>query len=195
MIYNHGINDMPYGWISKNELNKKIYKTWSHMLERCYSERLHKIRPTYIGCTVCDRWLKLSNFVKDVKHIDGYNEELFLNGKLSLDKDIKSDNKNKTYCLYECMFVSISDNVRQSIKHNKNFCGNENRKNNKKNNLTGNHTKAKRVAQYNKDMELIKIWNCIRDVERELKIANGHITYCCQGKRKSAGGFIWRYVD
>ena len=44
-------------------------------------------------------------------------------------------------------------------------------------------------------MEFIKEWECIRDVERELKIANQNISKCCRKKRKTAGGFIWRYKE
>ena len=33
------------------------------------------------------------------------------------------------------------------------------------------------------------------DVERELGIAHNSISACCRGKRKSAGDFIWRYLE
>lgn len=55
--------------------------------------------------------------------------------------------------------------------------------------------RAKKVAQYNKDNELIKVWDYIKLAEEELGINHSHISDCCNGKRKTAGGFIWRYVD
>ena len=58
-----------------------------------------------------------------------------------------------------------------------------------------NNTAAKRVAQYDKQGNLIKIWDCSMDIQRELEIAQGNICNCCKGKRKSAGGFVWRYAE
>lgn len=53
-----------------------------------------------------------------------------------------------------------------------------------------------RVGQYTLEGELIKEWGCINDVERELNISHAHIIGCCKGYKykKSAGGFIWRYL-
>lgn len=53
----------------------------------------------------------------------------------------------------------------------------------------------KKVNQYDKDNNFIKEWNGIKEVEEVLKINNGNISECCRGKRKTAGGFIWRYVN
>ena len=116
MVYNIGTNDMPRCWTVDNEWNHKVYQTWFHMIQRCYSEKSLKRNPTYKNCTVCNRWLRLSNFVEDFKLIDGYDEELFLNIKLELDKDIKSNGKNKEYSLNNCMLVSHKKNTKQAIK-------------------------------------------------------------------------------
>ena len=58
-----------------------------------------------------------------------------------------------------------------------------------------NHPRAKRVAQYDKQGNLIKIWDCIAQIEEELGIAHTHISNCCRGKGKSAGGYIWKYSE
>ena len=116
MVEGKGINDMPKGWRLENEKNRRIYKTWSNMLCRCYSKKYHEKRPTYKNCNVCDRWLLLSNFIKDFKLIDGYDEEKFLNGELELDKDIKSNGQNKEYSLENCILVNQSENTKQAIK-------------------------------------------------------------------------------
>lgn len=50
------------------------------------------------------------------------------------------------------------------------------------------------VNQYSSDRsKLIKRWGSIADVERELKIPHSNISKVCRGKRKTAGGFYWRY--
>lgn len=44
-------------------------------------------------------------------------------------------------------------------------------------------------------IEMNKIFGSVHEVERELGINNSHISMCCNGKRKSAGNYHWRYVD
>ena len=57
------------------------------------------------------------------------------------------------------------------------------------------HHKAptKPIIQYTKEGEFIREWTSASEVKRVLGIAQSHISSCCQGKRKSAGGFVWRY--
>lgn len=56
-----------------------------------------------------------------------------------------------------------------------------------------NHPRAKRVAQYDLNGNLIKIWDYAKQAEEELGINHCNISMCCKCKRKSAGGFIWKY--
>ena len=49
----------------------------------------------------------------------------------------------------------------------------------------------KKVFQYDLKNNFIKEWNSITEVQNNLKIH--HISDCCNGKRKTAGGFIWRF--
>ena len=41
---------------------------------------------------------------------------------------------------------------------------------------------------------IIREWSSMIDVERELGIDHTKICNCCKGKRKSTGGFIWKYA-
>lgn len=52
---------------------------------------------------------------------------------------------------------------------------------------------SKKIAQYTLDGRLVKIWDSMMDIERELGYAAGHICRCCKGQRKTAYGFIWKY--
>lgn len=52
---------------------------------------------------------------------------------------------------------------------------------------------AKPVLQYDINNNLIKEWPSITDAEETLHL--GSISKCCQFKRKSCGGFIWRYKE
>lgn len=49
------------------------------------------------------------------------------------------------------------------------------------------------VAQIDrKTNEVIKVYTSRLEAERETGIDNGHISKCCLGKRRSAGGYEWR---
>ncbi len=200
MVCGNGINDMRKGWTVENEWNKRIYEKWRAMLKRCYSEKYHEKSPTYKDCTVCQRWLLLSNFVDDFKLIDGYDEEKFLNGELVLDKDIKSNGANKEYSLENCMLVSTAENAKQSNK-TMDYTQQQGE----------NNSRSIKICQYNKETyELIKIWNSSRDIQRELGISHSNIGQCCKfwemncnkeewfkicknRPQKTAGGYIWKY--
>ena len=55
-----------------------------------------------------------------------------------------------------------------------------------------NHPASKEVNQYTTNGVFIKHWDCLSDVERELNIKVTHITACCNGRQKTAGGYIWK---
>ena len=55
--------------------------------------------------------------------------------------------------------------------------------------------RAEKIAQYALDGRLIAIWeNCI-SVKNELGYHQTSIWECCEGKRHTAYGFIWRYAS
>jgi hypothetical protein len=95
LVLGFGINDSehPIKHGSKEEL---IYKTWTSMIRRCYSDKYHKSKPTYIGCSVCDEWKYFSNFEKWFN--ENYKEGF------ALDKDILIQG-NKIYSPQTCCFV------------------------------------------------------------------------------------------
>lgn len=84
-----GVNDMgseyPY-----------MLGKWSGMIYRVYSPNAHKKAPTYIGCSVSERWLRRSGF-KDW-FLDNYIEGW------QLDKDLLVPG-NKIYSEETCCFV------------------------------------------------------------------------------------------
>lgn len=53
-----------------------------------------------------------------------------------------------------------------------------------------------RVAMIDKSTgQIICVFPSITDAERETGINNPHICSCCKGRRKTAGGYIWKYAD
>ena len=225
MVCGHGVNDMQRGWRTENNWNKKVYEKWKGMLTRCYSEKYHEKQPTYIGCYVCDNWLLLSNFIRDFKLIDGYDEEKFLNGELELDKDIKTNGVNKEYSLENCMLVSKSENSIQSNKtmdysflffltgENNPMYGRKGENASMYGRTGKNNPCSIKIQQYDKQThELIKVWDSIMDIKRKLGINESHIVACCkfwkigcskeewfkthkEYPRKSCGGYIFKYAE
>ena len=54
---------------------------------------------------------------------------------------------------------------------------------------------AKVVEQYDKNLKFIKEWPSIQDAANTLNIDDGSISECALHKRRSAGGFIWKYKE
>lgn len=58
----------------------------------------------------------------------------------------------------------------------------------------GIHFEGKEVIQFDKNMNYINSYKSISLAQCETSVSSGHICECCKGKRKSAGGYIWRYA-
>lgn len=52
---------------------------------------------------------------------------------------------------------------------------------------------TKFILQFSKTGELIAEYSSITEASRQTGCYKTHICACCKGKRKSVGGFIWRY--
>ena len=139
-----------------------------------------------------------------------------MNGELELDKDIKSNGKNKEYSLENCMFVSKQENIIQANrtrdysytsgknhhlykKHLDIETRNKIRKTIKEKELSKgkNNPKAKKVAQYDLDGNLIKIWNYAKEISESLDINYSTLKNKLQKRNKTQelNGFIWKYYE
>lgn len=110
-----GINDADYvvqrkettGYVGGKQKQKTVwvcpfYRTWKHMLERCYSDKLQDEYPTYKGCTVSDDWLTFSVFRSWME------KQNWKGGQL--DKDLLFEG-NKIYSAETCVFISPMANT------------------------------------------------------------------------------------
>ena len=114
LVHGVGINDADYAvteWetIEVNGRQKRrlvwyctYYRTWSNMLERCYSSKFQERCPTYKGCSVSEEWLLFSNFRSWMERQD-------FEGK-QLDKDLLFAG-NKVYSAGTCVFVTKAVNL------------------------------------------------------------------------------------
>ena len=59
----------------------------------------------------------------------------------------------------------------------------------------GAEAKKTKVAQYDLNDNLIAIYNSQREASEITKTCRSSITQCVNGKRKTAGGFKWKYYS
>lgn len=90
------------GYICKSNVDRNLYKVWSHMLERCYVTTCKEYR--YYGgagITVCNRWHNFACFIADAKQLLGWYYKSKDLGGYQLDKDhYRSKVYSPTTCLW-----------------------------------------------------------------------------------------------
>ena len=52
---------------------------------------------------------------------------------------------------------------------------------------------SKRVAQYDMNMNLIKIYPSANEAKRQTGFSQGHISEVCRGEKKQHKNYIWKY--
>jgi len=111
LVYGYGIydsDDKTQVLIDGKRMSRPMYSRWTHMIQRCHSDKFKKKNPTYSDCTICDEWLIFSNFESWVKSQDWIGKHL--------DKDLIVHG-NKRYCPEFCCF--IDERTNNLIKINK----------------------------------------------------------------------------
>lgn len=77
-VWGWGINDVNYTLQVKEIVGRRpdgrliqkgiwtcpYYQDWARMIQRSYSPKYQVKQPTYKGCTICEEWRYLSNFIK-----------------------------------------------------------------------------------------------------------------------------------
>lgn len=95
--------------------------------------------------------------------------------------------------------ASVSEEVRKilSISHKGQIPWNKGKKGiyseEYKLKLSNGRKDKKSILQYDLQGNIIKEWESIKSIERELNIANQNIIQCCKGKCKTIKGYVWKY--
>lgn len=108
LVYGVGINNKKHPAKIDGKQTKE-YQLWKNMLQRCYCQKSHVKKPTYIGCSVSDNFRSYSYFYEWCHNQIGFNSSNGLNN-WNLDKDILIPN-NKIYSEDACVFVPREVNV------------------------------------------------------------------------------------
>lgn len=156
--------------------HKRQYNVWYGMLERCYDPKCYAYRCYGMkGVRVCERWLIFENFLSDIKLIEGYDEDLFNDGLLYLDKDIKQIELNpsqKIYSLETCCFVQFEVNnlYRNYESRKKKFIA-----------ISPSGTKHSVIG--------------LKEFAKQNKLARQAISRCLNGEQKTHKGWTFYYKE
>ena len=101
---------------------------------------------------------------------DEIKQLMIRDGYWNMDRpSIDRKDNDENYNFKNCRFIELSENCIKDIK--------------------------KPVIQFDLDGNFIKEWESMSDVQRQIGIAVGNISMCCNRKAKSAGGFIWKFKE
>lgn len=191
----------------------RIYNVWHTMKERCYVPTQTSYK-NYggRGIKVCPEWQEFIPFM-EWSYANGYDENA-PRGQCTLDRI----DPNGDYCPENCRWVSMSvqannktDNVYLKYQGITDTLSNHARRIGISPVLAegrylkgmelsdvfrvGRVGEVKKVAQYDKDMNLIKIWSSCMEICDTLGFNMSNLRGCLSGHRKTTYGYIWKYYE
>lgn len=104
----YGVGIVGYGEYSPVK-DKRIYKIWKSVLQRCYNEAFKNSCPTYRDISICKEWLHFQNFAEWCCKQKGFDSKDGNGKSYQLDKDILVRG-NKIYSPETCCFVPTEIN-------------------------------------------------------------------------------------
>lgn len=162
-IYNIGIMDIDDG------TRHILYWRWVNMIGRCYSKNHCQYKSYGEKEYIVEEYLlRFSNYIKFVELLPNYNK-LKENPKMyQIDKDIKTNRKDKIYSRNTISIVSTEDNLKEE-----------------------NDFKRIKVFQYDFNYKFINSFKSISEAEVITGIHRGNIARNVRNQSRSAGGYIW----
>lgn len=91
-----------------------LYNTWKKIISRCQDDRCKQYyRYGGRGINVCERWLKIENFINDMYHSWQTHTHIYGKNNTSIDR---IDN-NSGYCLENCRWATNSQQSRNTRRN------------------------------------------------------------------------------
>lgn len=201
--------DGTLGFKLSEEHKKKIYrgKGWHHS-----EETKNKISKKRLGRKLSKETIEK---IKEARAKQVFTEEYYKNLRESMKKFRKKvaqyDFDGNLVNIYDSITIAsektgINDSSISSVCHNKRQSAggyywrfvNNNEIINSKIDLQINiraieESKPKSVIQYDKNGNVVAKYNSIREASKLTGIVLSSIVETCKGKRRTAGGYIWRY--
>lgn len=124
--------------------------------------------------------------------------------RVGIMRDDGTEYKEYVHRLVALHFISNNDPVNKNQVDHINRVRNDNhvinlrwvnQTENNYNQTKHKQRKTKKVAQYDLEGNLIKIWNSTKEASETLKIANRSVGMACTGHRKTAVGFCFKYIE
>ena len=153
------------------EKNQEKYKELAKNYYHNNKEKMYEMK---------EKWYKENKDKKaihDKKYRETHKKEIKLKQK-KYQEEHKEEIKTKRKQYYEQNKKEIL--LKQKEYYNKNKV------------LKGKDNLGEAVNQYDLDGNFIKQWKSLTKASRELGIQISNISMCCKGKRKQAGGYIWK---
>lgn len=140
-------------------------------------------------------YISKEKIIKQSNHRQGYKIVL-----------LHKDGECKTYKVHRLVAIAFipnkkgyrcvnhkDENKSNNIVDNLEWCNHSYNNNYGTRNEKVRKANGKPVLQYSKDGILLKEWICMREAQRGTGIQS--IDSVCNGKRKTAGGYIWKYKE
>ena len=89
----------------------------------------------------------------------------------------------------------IDENKINNVASNLEWCTYKENLNHGTRNAKAAKALGKAVGQYTRDGKLIKVWQSVSEVQRQLGFTKQSISQAARGKQKTAYGYIWKYIE
>lgn len=154
---------------TKDGLITKIYSS-----QKINSKKRNHSQPEYTNKQL-NKWCKKQKLFHAL-----YDNWVLNNYKINLTPSIDRIDNSIGYSFSNIQLMTWEQN---NIKE----------KNDRKNGIDNRTNKA--VLQYDKKLNFMHEYHSIRDASRKTNVHVSNIGMCCNKKRKTAGGFVWKFKD
>lgn len=91
--------------------------------------------------------------------------------------------------------MSDEQKIKLSVAHTGKRLSEETRKKMSESRTGANNSNVRKIIQYDINGNFLRTWDYIKQAADELNINRCSIGDCCRGRQKTAGGFIWKYIE